>query len=352
MSMVSPGYEGLCSQSTLPITGKRPYRLCWGGLGFLSAFLFFCLLLSQELSKSELHPSAEERGKSKAPRGTGDCGCAWLWERCRDAKPAADVSRACGEGSQGACKGLTNSCLHRDTPNGIYKNPSTIKRFWVAVWPSAGCIPETVARGRSCHIAHSSLSPQLLSGWNKISPCLMVLRTEAAKPQWCCCAWKAVQGTAVFWAKLFHCSCCKVQDAQNELAGWGLGRFCTYLREQTCYHKIAEKKLDGWFRCLEDVYHQQRHTARAWKAHGEPWWDSVQTLLVLLWQVRALLGLFLSLGIIKSNILQGIVVLLSFFWPDPLNSPNKSQRWVSFQWSVPAQSDTADHKAERNAETA
>lgn len=103
------------------------------------------------------------------------------------------------------------------------------------------------------------------------------------------------------------------------------------------------------------MYHQQRHTARAspslalWKPMGGLVGLSPNVAgVTLAGQGSALpdLGSFKP-GNYENNILQDIMVLMSFFWPDPLNSPNKSQWWVNFQWSVPAQSDTADHKAER-----
>lgn len=121
------------------------------------------------------------------------------------------------------------------------------------------------------------------------------------------------------------------------------------------------KKLDWWFCCLEDVYHQQRHTARAspslalWKSMGRL--DGTQCKHCWCYSgtsgAEPLLGSALpDLCVFnpqnyENNILKDIMVLMSFFWPDPLNSPNMSQLWVNFQWSVPAQSDTANHKAER-----
>lgn len=52
--------------------------------------------------------------------------CMSLSERCvGKAEPGAEVSVACGEGSEG----LMNSCPHKDSPTGIYENPFTIKHF-------------------------------------------------------------------------------------------------------------------------------------------------------------------------------------------------------------------------------
>lgn len=71
-----------------------------------------------------------------------------LSERCvRKKKQEADVSVACGEGSEDACEGLTNSCLDKDFQTGIYENPSIIKCSLLSVWLSSGCIPRTVAQG-------------------------------------------------------------------------------------------------------------------------------------------------------------------------------------------------------------
>jgi len=80
------------SKSVIHITGKRPYKLCWDGLGFLPCFLFsFCLLLSQELWKSEFHPSKEEKKKVKLLVGQDILVpvlwvCMSLWEMCKEKK--------------------------------------------------------------------------------------------------------------------------------------------------------------------------------------------------------------------------------------------------------------------------
>lgn len=128
--------EGPWSKPILWIISKRPYKLCWGGLGFLPGFPFsFCLLLSQELWKSEFHPSVEEKKNVKLLVGQ-DILVPVLWvcmtalsERCgrKKKKQEADVSVACGKGSKDACEGLTNSCLDKDSQTGIYENASIIK---------------------------------------------------------------------------------------------------------------------------------------------------------------------------------------------------------------------------------
>lgn len=59
-------------------------------------------------------------------------------------------------------------------------------------------------------------------------------------------------------SKTFPLLALQRQDASNKLANLRFRRFCTYLREQKRYRKIAEK-IDRWFSCVEDVYGQQRH---------------------------------------------------------------------------------------------
>lgn len=58
------------------------------------------------------------------------------------------------------------------------------------------------------------------------------------------------------------------------------------------------------------------------------------------------LGNFES-GNYEKKLLQDFMMLMSFFWPDPLDNPSKSWWWVNLLLSVPAQSDTRDRKAER-----
>lgn len=148
-TVVCTGVTWLCetrwSESILRISSKRPYNLRWVGLGFLPGFLFsFCLLRSQELWKSEFHPSMEGKKNIKLLVGQDILvPVSWVCmtarpERCvREKKPEADVSVACGKGSKDVCEALTNSCLDKDTQTGIYENSSVISALNLA----SGCHP-------------------------------------------------------------------------------------------------------------------------------------------------------------------------------------------------------------------
>lgn len=87
-------------------------------------------------------------------------------------------------------------------------------------------------------------------------------------------------------SKTFPSPVLQSQDANNKLAGWGFGGFCTYLREQRCYRSIAEKNsidhLVVWKMCIISKGTEQGQVCGS---PGEAGWDSIQTLLVLLWQV-------------------------------------------------------------------
>lgn len=53
-----------------------------------------------------------------------------------------------------------------------------------------------------------------------------------------------------------------------------------------------------------------------------------------------------KLGSYEKKLLQDIMTLMSFFWPDPLDNPSKSEWWVSFLLSMLTQSNSVDHKTE------
>lgn len=245
--MVSPGYVSLCSQSTIPITGKRPYKLFWGGLGFLPAFLFFCLLLSQELWKSELHPSVEEGKKSKTPCGTGHCGAHLvgvhdsLGEMSRESKARSRCLRGLWRGERGCVRGADKFLPWQRHPNwnlweSIY-NKTLLARCLAVIWlhPRNGGIRMKLPHHTFLAITAASLSMKQnlpssdsSENWSKKTSAMLL-----------CLEARAKQGSLL--SKTFPSLMLQSQDAHNKLAGWDFGRFCTYLREQRCYHKIAEK---------------------------------------------------------------------------------------------------------------
>lgn len=247
MSMVSPGCVSLGSQATPPVTGKRPYKLCWAGLGFLPAFLSFCLLLSQEYWKSELHPSVEEGEKSKTPGGTGHCGAylvgvhGSLREMCRESKASSRCLRGLRRGEQGCVWGADEFLPSQRHPNwnlweSIHNKALLTRCLAVSrLHPRNGGM-----RMKLPHLSFLSITaaPLLMKqnlllsdsseNWSKKTS-VMLLCLEA----------HAKHGSLL--SKTFPLLVLQSQDANNKLADWDFGRFCTYLREQRCYRKIAEK---------------------------------------------------------------------------------------------------------------
>lgn len=77
--VVCTGVTWLCerpwSKSILHITSKRPYKLCWGGLGFLPGFCSPFVCCSPQSIENLSFILAWKRGKkSKTSCGTGHSG--------------------------------------------------------------------------------------------------------------------------------------------------------------------------------------------------------------------------------------------------------------------------------------
>lgn len=240
MTMVSPGYVRLCSQSTVSITGKRLYEQCWGGLGFLPAFLFFCLLLSQELWKSELHPSVEEGKKSKTPHGTGHCGAHLvgvhesLREMCRESRARSRGLCCLWRGEWGCVREADEFLPSQRLPNwNLWESihNKTLLTHCLAIsrrHPRNSSMRMKLQHRTFLAItAASLLMKQNLplsdssENWSKKTS-VMLLCLEA----------HAKHGSLL--SKTFPLLVLQSQDANNKLAGWDFQRFCTYLREQRC----------------------------------------------------------------------------------------------------------------------
>lgn len=217
------------------------------GVGFLPAFLFFCLLLSQELCKSDLHPSMEEGKESKTPCGTGHCGAHLvgvhdsLREMCREGKARSRCLCGLWRGEHGCVQRADEFLPSQRHPNwnlweSIHNKRLLTRCLAVSrLHPRKGGTRMKLPHRTFLAITVASLSMKQnlplsdsSENWSKKTSVMLLCLEALAK-----------RGSLL--SKTFPLLVLQGQDASNKLAGWDFGRFYTYLREQRCYHKTAEK---------------------------------------------------------------------------------------------------------------
>lgn len=189
----------------------------------------------------------EGKKKSKTSCGTGHCGAHLVGvhdsprEMCREGKARSRCLRGLWWGEPGCVRGDDEFLPSQRHPNWNLWESIHNKRLLThclavsCLHPRNGGMRMKLPHHAFLAItAASLLMKQNLplsdssENWNKKTSVMLLCLEACAK-----------HGSLL--SKTFPLLVLQSQDANNKLAGWDFGRFCTYLREQGWYRKTAEK---------------------------------------------------------------------------------------------------------------